>query len=125
MSTSTEERRGSPRAQVLVRIECRSQHRYVVGNLENISALGMLVSAAETFAVAEEVGVRFVLPPRNSGKVVEATACVLRSAERQSMAFRFTTLSDKSRQAIAEYLAAPPAATPAASPAEPKPGPTA
>jgi hypothetical protein len=51
MTDTAQERRQSPRAKVVVKVECRSGLRYVLGNLENISDHGMLVSAPETFAL--------------------------------------------------------------------------
>lgn len=98
------ERRKSSRVSLLVRVECKTPRRYVLGHCENISEIGMLVNTAETFDVAEPVTLRFILPPISSGKAIQATATVLRTKPGESMAFQFVRLSDKLRQAIAEFV---------------------
>ena len=106
MTMPQEERRLSPRAKIVVRVECKTTRKFVPGNLENIGEHGMLVAAPENFTLDEEVAIRFMLPAQSGGKVVEATARVQRSAEGQFIAFQFLKLPEKSRQAIAEFVAA-------------------
>src|SRR5690348_3481286 len=104
MTQSGQERRKAPRVSLLVRVECRTPRRYVLGHCENISESGMLVNTTDTFDVAEPVTLRFMLPPISSGVAIQATATVLRTLNGESMAFQFVRLPDKFRQAIAGFI---------------------
>ena len=104
MNPSGPERRNSPRISLLVRVECKTPRKYVLGHCENISETGMLVNTSETFDVAEPVTLRFMLPPISSGKAIQATATVLRTQSGESMAFQFVRLPEPFRRAIAEFI---------------------
>jgi hypothetical protein len=104
MNPSGQERRKTPRVPLLVRVECKTARKYVLGHCENISETGMLVTTTETFDVAEPVTLRFMLPPISAGKAVQATATVLRTDAGESMAFQFVRLPESFRRAIAEFI---------------------
>jgi len=104
MAPSGQERRKSPRVSLLVRVECKTLRKYILGHCQNISETGMLVTTTDTFDVAEPVTLRFMLPPISSGKAVQATATVLRTKAGESMAFQFVRLPESFRRAIAEFV---------------------
>ncbi len=94
------------RAQLLVRIECKTPRTFVVGRCENISVTGMLIKSQQTFEVPEAVTLRFDLPPpAMAGMVVQTNAVVVRAERGGFMAVAFVDLKPTHRQAIAKCIA--------------------
>ena len=104
MAAPTEERRRSERVPLLVRVECKTRRKYILGRCENISETGMLVYASETYEVAETVTLRFLLPPIALGKAIETAATVVRSIPGELMALDFVRLPAASKEALNRYI---------------------
>ena len=98
------ERRTSPRAPLLVRVECKTPQTYVLGNCESISATGMLIQCQQTFEVFHSVTLRFVLPPVRTGVAVQTGGLVVRAQKGEYMAVEFIGLRPPYRDAIAKHI---------------------
>jgi hypothetical protein len=100
----SQERRQHPRATLLVRVECKSSQTYILGTCENISESGLQIKTQQAFELSQQVTVRFVLPPVQTGVAVHASGVVVRVEPGQSMALEFTSLKPRDRQAIAAFV---------------------
>ena len=99
-----QDRRKHPRATLLVRVECRSSQTYILGTCENISESGLQIKTQQAFELSQQVTVRFVLPPVQTGPAVQASGVVVRVEPGESMALEFTALKPRDRQAILSFV---------------------
>src|SRR5689334_8871493 len=98
------ERRRAERFSLLVRIECKTTRRFLVGFCDNVSETGLLLNTRETFALSTDVSVRFPLPPVSSGIVVHTDGIVVRADQGKYMGIHFTGMQSKYQSAIGRYI---------------------
>ena len=98
-----EERRQFQRALVALPVECRHQHDEVKGTSVDLSARGVLVSAARLYAAETDVQLRFKLTSGGQ-PTVETSGRVVRVTPEKQMEIRFLGLSPKERREIAEFV---------------------
>lgn len=101
---SSADRRKAPRIPLLIRVECRTPQTYVLGHCENLSETGMLIFSKETFAAGSDVTLRFSLPPKPTGPVIQTDGMVARAQDGNFMAIQFARLQARHRIAIIEYV---------------------
>ena len=94
--------RAYPRAPLHGPIEVKSQSRLAIGQIENISLGGLLVSCEPPPPVSSELKLMFNLAP---GRTVSAKA-VVRHAKDKFFGVQFSELSSAAKDAIAEYCQA-------------------
>lgn len=70
--SSNEERRRTPRARLLVQVECSRGRDYVLGRSQEVSEGGLLVLTGNPFEPGSEVVVRFPLLPDPPGIFIES-----------------------------------------------------
>jgi hypothetical protein len=102
---SPAERRLAQRVPLAVQVECRTRKTCVHGECDNVSELGILVVATETFHEGDTVSLRFALPPKPKGPIIRAEGVVIRAKNCQSMAIQFVGLHQNHRSAISQFVA--------------------
>ncbi len=91
--------RAYPRVPLHSPVEVKTRSRLFIGQIENISAGGLLVSSKPTPAVASEILLLFNLA---AGRTVSAAA-VVRHATKNNFGVQFHDLSPAAQDAINEY----------------------
>ena len=99
-----EERRRSPRAALIVRVECKRTGDYVLGRSQDVSEGGLSVLTSETFDPQAEVVVRFKLPPYSPGIPIESSGVVVHARPGEQRGVQFLQLSERQREALARYV---------------------
>jgi hypothetical protein len=96
--------RRAERFPLLVRVECKTTRKFLVGRCDNISETGLLLKTSEPFSVSTPVTVRFPLLPINSGTIVQTEGVVARAEQGKYMGIRFTGMQTNYRSAIKTYI---------------------
>ena len=104
IESSNEERRGNPRAALIVQVECKRGSEYILGRSHDVSEGGLSVLTPETFEPGTEVVVRFNLPPYPPGIPLESRGMIVRVRPGEQMGIQFLQLGDRQREAIARYV---------------------
>ena len=99
-----DERRGSPRAILIVQVEFKTTRDYTLGHSQDISEGGLLVVTPETVESRSEVVLRFNLPPYTPGVFIESQGVVTHVQPGKSLGIQFLRLKDAQREAIAKFV---------------------
>lgn len=91
--------RAYPRVPLHSPVEVKTRSRLFIGQIENISIGGLLVSSDPAPAISSELQLLFNLA---AGRTVSATA-VVRHTEKRSFGVQFRDLNSATQDAIAEY----------------------
>lgn len=104
---SGEEKRRHKRVSLYVPVECRSGQVTLEAQGQNISASGMLIRTATSFAEDEEITLRFSLPGFSDS--IECRARVAHAVAGAFMGVEFVDLPTDLLDRIEQYVSATPA----------------
>ena len=90
-----------PRLNVVAPVTILSGERFNIAKTENVSLGGMLVACDPSFHPARESRIRFSLP---MGHLIDTRSELVHRRVAERLGFRFTSIDDESRTALAEFL---------------------
>ena len=96
------ERRGAQRIALLVRVECTTGPKSILGSCENTSEGGMLVSTSEPLEVGASVTLRLI-PLLTANKSFEVAATVVRTVPGEQMALQFVMPPEGLQEALSRF----------------------
>lgn len=96
--------RAKKRVSMVSKASCQTENFRGIGETQNVSETGVMVSAQGTLPPGSEVKVRFFLPRNTQAVEVEATGKVVWAVWGMFMGIQFLDMKEECREAIARFV---------------------